>query len=77
MSTFLKRAALVIAILAIWVAVQVLRVVTSIEPAGSGGIGAVSFGLAEALLELVPIAIVVILFFYWRARRQRRTGVVG
>jgi hypothetical protein len=51
--------------------VLVCRVIASIESTESNGIGAVSFGLGEALLELIPIAIVVILFFYWRARRRR------
>ena len=36
---------------------------------GSGGIGAVSLGLAELVLEAGPIGFV--LGFWWRARRQR------
>jgi len=68
MSIHVKRAAIVIAVLA---AFLIYRAFHGISDTGSGGVGAVSVGISEALLEFLALAAVVCAFFYWRSRRQR------
>lgn len=69
-SVHVQRATSVLVVLA---ALTVVRIVNGITVTGSGGLGAVSFGLTEALLEFLVLAAIVSAFFYWRARRQRDT----
>lgn len=64
-----KRAALVIVVL---LALAIYKVMSSVVVTGSGGIGAVSAGLSEAVLEFLALSVLVCLFFYWRHRRQER-----
>jgi biopolymer transport protein ExbB/TolQ len=68
MSIHAKRAAIVIAVLA---AFLIYRAFHGVGVTGSGGVGAVSVGISEALLEFLALAAVVCVFFYWRSRRQR------
>jgi hypothetical protein len=68
MSIHAKRAAAVILVL---VAFLIYRVFYGVSVTGSGGVGAVSVGISEALLEFLALASLVCAFFYWRAMRQQ------
>lgn len=68
MSIHGKRAVFVLLVLA---AFMMIRVVNGITVTGSGGLGSVSLGLSEALVEFLVLAAITFAFFYWRARRQR------
>jgi hypothetical protein len=54
----------------LWIVVQVAFGFEGIAVSGSGGLGAVSVGLSEALIEAGGLAFVIV--FVWRLRRTRR-----
>ena len=68
MSIHVKRAAAVLVIVG---AFAIYRSFSAVRMTGSGGLGAVSVGINEALLEFLALAAIVCAFFYWRSRRQR------
>lgn len=56
-------------------ALAIYGLLSNVLVTGAGGLGAVSAGFAEAVIELVLLAAVVgaiCLFFYWRRRRHAR-----
>ena len=66
MSPYLKSAgivAIVAVLFSLWTAFQ------GIAATGSGGLGAISFGISESLLEFVVLTVVVWAVIYWRSRR--------
>jgi predicted Co/Zn/Cd cation transporter (cation efflux family) len=69
MSLQMKRAGLVIGILLV---LAVWLVITSVRVTGSGGLGAVSVGFSEVVLEFLVLSVAVCLFFFWRHRRQAK-----
>ena len=68
MSPYLKSAAVVAILVVIWTVAQVFR---GIAMTGSGGLGAMSFGISESLVEFLAVTIVVWAVVYWRRRRRR------
>lgn len=73
MSPYLKSAGIV-AIAAVLLSVfQIWSTFQGVASTGSGGLGAVSFGISEELLlEFVVLTVAVWGFIYWRSRRRRR-----
>jgi hypothetical protein len=70
-----KKTAIAIALaMVVFVIYRVWSSGIGIAVTGSGGLGAVSFGLSEALIEAFILAVVVATFFYawswWRRRRR-------
>jgi hypothetical protein len=68
MSFDAKLAALAIVML---LALAIYGVMSSVVVSGSGGLGAGSAGLSEAVLEFLVLAVLVCAFAYWRHRRHR------
>jgi hypothetical protein len=67
MSSPTKRASLVITVLLVF---TIYRVVSDVTV--TGGLGAVSAGASEAVLEFLLLSAFVCLFFYWRHRRASK-----
>jgi hypothetical protein len=72
MSTHAKRAAPVIAVL---FAFMIYRVMSSVQVADSGGLGAVSVGAIWAIFEFLWQSLTVYVFFYWWHRRHTRKQI--
>jgi len=66
-----KRAAVVVALLTIFLAIRMTR---SIAVTGSGGLGAVSAGPAEALVVLVVFVVPAVIVGVLVYRLSRRSG---
>jgi len=66
-----------VAAIAVSLAWMIIGVVLGLDEiiiaTSSGGLGAVSFGLSEALLEAGVVTFVVV--FVWRVRRSKRAGL--
>jgi len=67
MSIHAKRAATVVVVLAIFTVVRIARGVSMVGP---GGIGALSFGLTEALTSFVVSALLIGCIVYWFSKRS-------
>jgi membrane protein implicated in regulation of membrane protease activity len=66
------RTALAVLAIAVLLGITIYGLMSGVFLTGSGGLGAVSVGVCEALLEFLALSALVCLFFYWRHRRQRR-----
>lgn len=67
MSTHTKRASLVITVLLVFTIYRVVSDVTVTD-----GLGAVSAGAFEAILDFIWLSAFVCLFFWWRHRRASK-----
>jgi hypothetical protein len=67
MTVHTKRASLVVTVLLVF---TIYRVVSDVL--ASGGLGAVSAGASEAILEFLVLSALVCLFYYWRHRRASK-----
>jgi drug/metabolite transporter superfamily protein YnfA len=68
MSINAKRAAAVLVIVG---AFAIYRWSRAVRPTDTGGLGAVSAGISEAVVETLVLAAIVGALLYWRSRRQR------
>jgi hypothetical protein len=70
MSIHAKRAAVVVVLVTMFTVVRIARPLMT--AAGSGGLGAVSFGPAEALVVFVVPAVCIGVLVYWLSKRSSR-----
>ena len=67
MSVHTKRALLVVTAL---LALTIWRVMAGVQVTGSGGLGVVSVGFSEGMIDFLFLSAIVGAFFYWQHRRR-------